>query len=122
MVKHDREFTKTWNVIARTESLQSELKENIPNDAYGRRKRKRIEVELARLKSDLFPPATRGVAVWHRAVAQAAWAAFRANEAIAFKELLDVAMKVRSVPEEDTVRRFLNDIGFHGRSGRPKKH
>ena len=121
-MKQDREFAKTWKEIARTESLQLELMGTIPDDLYGRRKRKRIEGELARLKSALFPPAARGVAVWHRAVAQAAWAAFRANEAISFKELLDVATKVRGVPEEETVRRFLNHIGFHGRPGRPNKH
>ncbi len=121
-MQHYREFTKAWNVIVRADFLQSQLQENIPNEARGQRDRKRIEVEFVRLKNFLSPPATRSVAIWHREVARTAWAAFRANEEITFKELLDGAMKVRSVPNEETVRRFLNRLGFHGRPGRPNKH
>lgn len=121
-MKHYREYTQAWNVIVRTDLLQSRLQEGIPNGACAQRDRKRTEVEFVRLKNFLSPPATRSAAIWRREVARTAWAAFRANEEIAFKKLLDGAMEVRSVPDEEAVRRFLNRLGFHGRPGRPNKH
>ncbi|MFT0170958.1 hypothetical protein ACLKMY_18410 [Paraburkholderia mimosarum] len=121
-MKHYREYTEAWNVIMRIDFLQSRLHEDTPNGAYCQRDRKRAEVEFVRLKNFLSPPAARGAAVWRREVARTAWAAFRANEEITFKKLLDGAMEIDGVPDDEAVRRFLNRLGFHGRPGRPNKH
>ncbi|WP_197338957.1 hypothetical protein [Ralstonia solanacearum] len=117
----DNEYIKSWKALRRIDQLRAELSGTRYLGKYGAARQKRAQQELQTLENYLTPPAERGAIFWQRRVLEAAWAAFRANQHITFRDLLDHAMQVRSVPCEERVRRFLNRMGFLGKSGRPKK-
>jgi len=117
----DDEYDKGWKTSLRIHQLRAELSSTRYIGKYGAARQKRAQQELRALENYLTPPAKRGAIFWQRCVLAAVRAALHANPNITFRELLDCAMQVPSVPDEEAVRRFLNRLGFHGKPGRPKK-
>lgn len=117
----DDEYTKGWKTSRRIDELRAELKNTRYIGRYGTARQKRAQQALRALENYLTPPAKRGAAVWQRAVWSVVRAAYQAKPRITFRELLNLAMQVPSVPGEETVRRFINHSGFHGKPGRPRK-
>ncbi|WP_124608583.1 hypothetical protein [Burkholderia seminalis] len=121
-----KEYTDAWNAILRIDAQRANLAKKVVNGRYARARRKRDEIALATDTNFLMPPARVGAARWQRRVisfvrlTQAELAASGA-EPLSFRELVERALMLPAVPEEEAVVRFLNKMGYRGRPGRPKK-
>ncbi|CAG4907415.1 hypothetical protein [Paraburkholderia gardini] len=122
----DKEYREAWYVSLQIDALRAELEKKVVTGRYGRARRKQLEAQLATKRNRLTLPASYGAAVWQRRaiglvrLVQAHLNGY-GDELLSFQELVTLAMTLPAMPEEQTVARFLNRMGYRGKLGRPKK-
>ncbi|WP_180729385.1 hypothetical protein [Paraburkholderia sp. PGU19] len=112
--------------MLRIDFLRAELSKEAVKGRYAQARRKRFKEELTAKENYLTPPAKRGAHTWQRRAIKEVRAiqesrAAKGEPLLSFKELVEHVLAMPAMPKEDSVARFLTEMGHRGRRGRPKK-
>ncbi|BFG72104.1 hypothetical protein PTKU46_01370 [Paraburkholderia terrae] len=126
MSSQRKEYNDGWNAKLRIDFLSAELSKEGVTGRYAQARRKRFEQELTAKMNYLTPPAKRGAHIWQRRAITEVRAiqesrAAKGEPLLSFKDLVEHVLAMPAMPEEDAVTRFLTEMGYRGRRGRPKK-
>lgn len=126
MASSYQEYEEAWKKMLRIDVLHEELRKAGISGRYAEARRRRVAEELAIHERYLTPPARRRATMWQGRVFNAARNAQtsrseRGEALLSFWELVAHVRELPDLPGEETVVRYLNRIGYHGSTGRPKK-
>ncbi|MBP0594564.1 hypothetical protein J8I87_33875 [Paraburkholderia sp. LEh10] len=127
MSSQRKEYKEAWSAVLRLDFLRAELGKEDVKGRYVQARRKRFKEELTVKENYLTPPARRGAHIWQRRAIKEVRAiqesrAAKGEPLLSFKELVEHVQAMPAMPKEDSVTRFLTEMGYRGRRGRPEKN